>query len=74
MKTPQQIIAALQALYKEADAVNDVYGFMWDDCLARMDELKHDMKDALDVYEDSQPHEDQYKMHNTLNNAMQGTK
>lgn len=74
MKTPQQIIAALQALYKEADAVNDAYGYMWDDCLQQMDELQANMRVSLDEYEDSQPHEDQYKMHNTMSHVYQGTK
>lgn len=74
MKTPQQIIAALQALYKEADAVSDCHAYMWDDQLAQLDELIGEFKAAHAEWEENQPAEDQYAMHNTMNHVYQGTK
>lgn len=63
MKTPAQIIAALEALYKEADAVSDGHGYMWDDQLAQLDELIGEFRATYEAWKESQPAEDQYAMH-----------
>lgn len=72
--TPEDIIEQLKLLWEKADSVSDSWGYMWDDQLHELDHLTASFSVAYENYLEENPGEDLYEEHNTMNNAMQGTK